>query len=222
MLTGFFGDWRTAKWAKNRGPSPGQVAALSRRTGEGAGQREFNRRGAKDAEQMQKSTPHPDPVTRSPPLARPSAGLRLWRIPFVASQATQVLDRGGEGGRTTDGADGAGPSLSRPGGTVTTKSTPTTHTSPPVGGKVPEGRVWGGGLCGSWVKMRKWLGMRHLGTATRFLGSATRFHGWRTRLQGWRTAIHGWRSRFHGTGTRFQDCRTASHGCTMAFQCLRT
>jgi hypothetical protein len=30
------------------------------------------------------------PLTHSRPLARPSAGLRLWRIPFVASQATQV------------------------------------------------------------------------------------------------------------------------------------
>ena len=43
------------------------------------------------------STPHPGPVTRSRPLARPTRGLCLWQIPFVASQATQVPDRGGEG-----------------------------------------------------------------------------------------------------------------------------
>ena len=30
------------------------------------------------------------PVTRSRPLPRPSAGLRLRQIPFVASQTTQV------------------------------------------------------------------------------------------------------------------------------------
>jgi hypothetical protein len=42
------------------------------------------------------STPHPFPMTRSRPLARPVAGLRLLRIPFVASQATQVPGRGGE------------------------------------------------------------------------------------------------------------------------------
>ena len=35
--------------------------------------------------------PLPVPMTRSRPLARPSTGLRLRRIPFVASQATQVL-----------------------------------------------------------------------------------------------------------------------------------
>jgi len=43
------------------------------------------------------STPHPGPVTRSRPLARPEAGLRLRRIPFAASQAAQVPVRGGEG-----------------------------------------------------------------------------------------------------------------------------
>jgi hypothetical protein len=40
--------------------------------------------------------PHPGPMTRSLPLARPSAGLRFQRIPFVASQATQVPRGEGE------------------------------------------------------------------------------------------------------------------------------
>ena len=40
--------------------------------------------------------PHPFLMTHSRPLARPATGLRLRRIPFVASQATQV-PRGGEG-----------------------------------------------------------------------------------------------------------------------------
>jgi hypothetical protein len=55
-----------------------------------------------------RATPHPAwgqntdtspsiPTTHSRPLVRPTAGLRLWRIPFVASQAPQVPIRCGEG-----------------------------------------------------------------------------------------------------------------------------
>ncbi len=50
------------------------------------------------------STPHLGPMTRSRPLARPATGLRHWRIPFVASQATQVPVRGGEDDRPDGGA----------------------------------------------------------------------------------------------------------------------
>jgi excisionase family DNA binding protein len=42
------------------------------------------------------STPHPAPMTRSRPLARPD-GPSTARIPSAASQATEVPDRGGEG-----------------------------------------------------------------------------------------------------------------------------
>jgi len=40
--------------------------------------------------------PHPGPVTRSLPLAQPSAGLWLRQIPFAASQAAQVPRGEGE------------------------------------------------------------------------------------------------------------------------------
>ena len=54
------------------------------------------------SDESRSSTPHLFPMTRSRPLARPVVGLRLRRIPFVASQATQVPGRGGEDNRDAD------------------------------------------------------------------------------------------------------------------------
>ena len=50
-----------------------------------------------NAREYEARAPHPGPMTRSLPLARPSAGLRFRRIPFVASQATQVPVWAGRG-----------------------------------------------------------------------------------------------------------------------------
>src|SRR5215469_10163822 len=53
-------------------------------------------RGQSGVESLSAVPPHPDLVTRSLPLARPSRASTFGRIPFAASQAAQVP--GGEGG----------------------------------------------------------------------------------------------------------------------------
>jgi hypothetical protein len=49
-----------------------------------------NKNTTKEVGEDARDLPHPNPVTHSPPLARPLQGLRLRQIPFAASQAAQV------------------------------------------------------------------------------------------------------------------------------------